>query len=156
MFIDANIFIYHFTGFSSSCHGFLKRCSSGALRGITSLSVLLEVAHRLMIIEAQQKRLIRGPNPAQKLAHSPSIIKRLHLYADWTLAIPRMGIEVEEVPFQDLVSSISVRQRSGLLTLDALIVAMMIRLKISNLATADLGFENVKEIKLFKPDDLEK
>ncbi len=109
-----------------------------------------------MIIEAQQKRLIRGPNPAQKLAHSPFIIKRLHLYADWTLAIPRMGIEVEEVPFQDLVSSISVRQRSGLLTLDALIVAMMIRLKISNLATADLGFENVKEIKLFKPDDLEK
>jgi predicted nucleic acid-binding protein len=154
VFIDANIFVYHFAGASPSCHGFLSRCSGGGLRGVTSLPVLLEVAHRLMVIEAQQKRLVRGGNPGRQLAESPGLVKKLHLYEEWTLAIPRMGIEVEEVSFVDLLASMGVRQKTGLLTLDALIVAVMKRLEISNLASADRGFERAEGIKLFSPGDI--
>lgn len=154
VFIDANIFIYHFTAASASCHQFLTRCSSGELHATTSLPVLLEIAHRLMVVEAQQKRLIRGANPVQKLARSPALVKKLSLYEEWTLAIPRMGIEVEEVTFADLMVSMGMRQKSGLLTLDALVLAVMGRLKIPNLASADQAFSEVEGIKLFSPGDI--
>lgn len=156
VFIDANIFIYHFTATSSSCHQFLSLCASGMLHGITSLPVLLEVAHRLMIIEAQQKQMVRGSNPGQKLARSPALVKRLHLYEEWTLAIPRMGIEVEEATFEDLLLSMRMRQTTGLLTLDALILAVMARLKIPNLASADQGFSEIEGTKLFTPEDIKR
>jgi predicted nucleic acid-binding protein len=154
VFIDANIFIYHFTGTASSCHQFLIRCSSGELHGMTSLPVLLEVAHRLMVIEAQQKRLITGANPSQKLARSPGVVRKLHLYEEWTFAIPRMGIEVEEVTFADFLLSMDIRRKTGLLTLDSLILAVMSRLNISNLASADRAFSQTEKIKLFSPEDI--
>jgi len=153
VFIDANIFIYHFTATSLSCREFLTRCSSGILHGITSLPVLLEVAHRLMVIEAQQKGLVRGPNPGQKLSRSPTLVKKLHLYEEWTLAIPRMGIEVAEVTFSDFLMSMRMRQKTGLLTLDALILAVMNRMKIPNLASADRGFSGIEGVRLFSPHD---
>ena len=154
VFIDANIFIYHFTASSPSCHQFLTRCSSDELHGMTSLPVLLEVAHRLMVIEAVQKRLVRGPNPGQKLARSPDTVKKLHLYGEWTLAIPRLGIEVEEVTIADFQVSMGMRQKTGLLTLDALILAVMTRLKIPNLVSGDQGFSRVESVRLFSPDDI--
>lgn len=151
VFIDANIFIYHFTGASPSCREFLTRCASGTVHGLTSLPVILEVAHRLMIIEAQDKGLVQGPNPWQKLSRSPAVVKKLRLYEEWTLAIPRMGIEVEEVTFTDFLTSLEVRQKTGLLTLDSLILAVMNRLKTPNLASADRAFSRIDGFKLFTP-----
>jgi len=54
IFIDANIFIYHFTQvpLTAACTAFLQRVEAGDLHGITSLVVLAEVAHRRMILEA--------------------------------------------------------------------------------------------------------
>ena len=53
-FIDANIFIYHFTQtpLTASCTAFLQRVEMGDIQGITSVAILAEVAHRLMILEA--------------------------------------------------------------------------------------------------------
>lgn len=124
------------------------------VHGITSLPVLLEVAHRLMIIEAQQDQLVRGSNPREKLARSPEIVRKLHRYEEWTLAIPRMGVEVEEVTSPDFVASLAVRRATGLLTLDALAVAVMRRLRLSHLASADHAFRGVDGISLFEPGDL--
>jgi predicted nucleic acid-binding protein len=67
VFIDANIFIYHFTGVSDECSDFLNRCERGDIFGITSANVLLEVLHRLMMIEAIRKKIVRPPNIVKKL-----------------------------------------------------------------------------------------
>ncbi|MBT9170511.1 MAG: hypothetical protein DDT18_00852 [Actinobacteria bacterium] len=40
VFIDANIFVYHFTGISEECSRFLKRCEAGELRGVTTVNVI--------------------------------------------------------------------------------------------------------------------
>ena len=154
VFIDANIFVYYFTAASASCRRLLGRCAAGAVHGITSLPILLEVAHRLMIIEAQQDQLVRGSNPGQKLARAPEIVKRLRRYEEWTLAIPRMAIEVEEVTQQDFIASLAVRRATGLLTLDALVVAVMRRLRLAHLASADHGFRVVDGLALLEPGDL--
>ena len=55
---------------------------------------------------------------------------------------------------QDFLRSLDVRRTTGLLTLDALIVAVMRRLRLANLASADHGFRAVDGLSLLKPDDL--
>lgn len=154
VFLDANIFVYYSTGTSVSCRVLLDRCATEAVHGLTSLPVLLEVAHRLMIIEAQQKGLVRGRTPAQKLAESPEIVKELDQYEEQVLRLLRMGIEVEEVTVKDFTSSFSWRRRTGLLTLDNLILAVMERRQVRNLASADKGFQQTEGIQLFSPADI--
>ena len=61
IFIDANIFIYHFTGVSEECSEFLTRCESREITGQTSINVILEVLHRLMMVEAVTKNLVSRP-----------------------------------------------------------------------------------------------
>lgn len=46
------------------------------------------------------------------------------------------------------------RQKTGLLTLDALTLTVMTRLKIPNLASADQGFYGIEGTKLFSPEDI--
>lgn len=46
VFVDSNIFIYHFTGVSDECTDFLSRCEQGELIAMTSVNVILEVLHR--------------------------------------------------------------------------------------------------------------
>jgi predicted nucleic acid-binding protein len=54
VFIDANIFIYHFGGCSLECKALLERCARRALLGYTSTPVLAEVLHRRMVAEATE------------------------------------------------------------------------------------------------------
>jgi len=71
VFVDANIFIYHFSGpteYTDSCTQFLQRIEDGELLGLTSMLVVAETLHRLMIIEATSKlqiepRLAKGKEP---------------------------------------------------------------------------------------------
>ena len=49
VFIDANIFIYHFSAasrFNSSCTDFLERVEFGAVHGVTSAAIVQETVHR--------------------------------------------------------------------------------------------------------------
>lgn len=80
VFIDANIFLYHFTGVSQDCKEFLRRCEDKDVVGITSLTVLAEVCHRLMVAEAIKRKLIRPQKPTQQLQEKPEIIKELSEY----------------------------------------------------------------------------
>ena len=69
IFIDANIFIYHFTHtpLTAACTAFLQRVETGDLHGITSSVVLAEVAHRLMILEAIQTLSLPARSAVRKL-----------------------------------------------------------------------------------------
>ena len=51
-FIDANIFIYAFLGHSNQCRDLLGGCATEEVLGITSLDVVNEVMHRMMLAEA--------------------------------------------------------------------------------------------------------
>ena len=67
LFIDSNIFIHHFTGASEECSNLLARCEEGETNGLTSVNVLLEVLHRLMMVEAVNKRLVGPQKPFRSL-----------------------------------------------------------------------------------------
>jgi predicted nucleic acid-binding protein len=58
LFLDANTLVYDFGAhpvFGSPCKALLKRIASGDLTGFISASVLNDVAHRLMTLEAVKR-----------------------------------------------------------------------------------------------------
>jgi predicted nucleic acid-binding protein len=63
IFVDANIFIYHFSGISLECRAFLQRCESRQVEAFPGVHIVLEVMHRLMMLEALQKGLIPVASP---------------------------------------------------------------------------------------------
>jgi predicted nucleic acid-binding protein len=155
IFIDSNIFIYHFTGVSDECSDFLTRCESGELNGATSVNAILEVLHRLMMIEAVNKKLIGPPNIAGKLQKHPEKIKQLHEYYSNTLHIADMGIIIYPVSSDTILQSHPFRAKYGLMVNDSLIAACMRENGIKSLATNDAAFRKVNGLTIFSPEDVD-
>lgn len=68
VFLDANIFIYHFLGKSADCRQLLSRCHQGALKGITASFIVAEVTHRLMTAEAVARQLVTSSQVVKNCA----------------------------------------------------------------------------------------
>lgn len=153
-FIDANIFIYHFAGQSEQCSSFLARVERAELHGFTSQIGLLEVAHRLMMLEAIE---LGGPpksNPAARLARQPQVVKRLSKYYFSVASITRMGVEILSLPSDFMAASQEFRQSHGLLVNDSLVPMHMRQAGLSVLVSADDAFDGVPGIRRFAPTDL--
>lgn len=58
----------------------MRSCQKGLARGVTSVHIVLEVLHRLMMLEAVGKGLVGGNNIAQKLRAHPSC-----MCSNWTI-----------------------------------------------------------------------
>lgn len=154
VFIDANVFIYHFSGVSPACSRFLTRCEAGALDGVTSVQVVLEVLHRLMMLEAVMKGLVFPGGVAAKLKRRPELIRELHGYAAHALRIPEMGVRVLPSNMDDCRRSQRVRDEYGLMTNDSMVLAAMETAGCVNLASADADFDRVSGITVYKPGDV--
>src|SRR5437867_920613 len=74
IFLDSTIFIDHATGASPECRRLLERCEAGDVAGVTSVVVLAEVAHRLMMIEAVAGGLVSGKDVVKKLRAKPAVV----------------------------------------------------------------------------------
>ena len=154
VFIDANIFIYHLVGRSEDCSSFLGRVEQGELRGLTGQMSLLEVAHRLMMLEAVEQGVSIAPNPAARLAHQPALVRRLSKYYFSLLAIPRFGIEVLSLPPDFVTASQEFRQSHGLLVNDSLVPMHMRQAGLSVLASGDDVFDQIPGVRRFSPADV--
>jgi predicted nucleic acid-binding protein len=154
VFVDATVFVYHFTGVSESCREFLHRCESGEIHGRSSTFVVAEVVHRLMMIEAVAKELVSPGNLAKKLRAKPDVVKKLHAYTELADLIPLMGIEIDPLNLSTLSAAARIRSEYGLLTNDSLVVASADAQGIAYLASADADFARVSRIRLFRPQDI--
>ena len=65
VYLDANIFVYDFTGQSAECATLLLRAKAGDIEAVTGAQVITETVHRLMAIEAVERGLITAGNPAR-------------------------------------------------------------------------------------------
>jgi predicted nucleic acid-binding protein len=154
VFIDANIFIYHFTGVSEESTLFLKRCEEGELTGVIGMNILIEVLHRLMMIEAITKGFVKPGDVVKKLKKKPDIVKKLTDYQTNTLSIIDIGIELLPLSEDAIKSSLQFRKKYGLLVNDSLTSAMMDLEGIVNLATMDKDFERIEEFRVYSPQDV--
>lgn len=154
VFVDANVFVYHFVGASPQCSTLLARCETREVRGITSALVLAETTHRLMMIEAAHRRLVTPGHVVHKLARRPGVIKRLSVYEAGIHAISSMGVEVLAVTDATIQLGLRQQRRHGLLTNDSLIVATMAHQGLRLLATADRRLAMIDEFEVAVPTDL--
>lgn len=154
VFIDTNIFIYHFTGMSDECSTFLMRCENGDITGTTSVIVFLELLHRLMISEAVQKGLVKSTNIVKKLGESPDIVKQLSNYYIYAQEIADIGVVAKPVSADMIKASQIFRSRYGLMVNDSINVAVMREEGIKAIATNDYAFTRIESISAYVPSDV--
>jgi predicted nucleic acid-binding protein len=153
--VDTNVLLYAEQGLSPQAKRLLRRVSTGDLLGLLPQTVWQELSHKLMLAEAAMLGKISGPNLAKKLARQPGVVKGLGLYRDKVRSLVGLGLVFEPCTREDFLdTAFSFQEKYGLLTNDAVILAVAVRVKADVLATADAAFQNVTELTIAVPSDI--
>jgi predicted nucleic acid-binding protein len=153
IFLDANILVYHFAPhpvFGQACNELIHRIENQAIRGYTSTAVLSEVAHHVMTFEASA---VFGwtTKVVQRLRQDPSAVQQLVKFHEAIVKVPQLGIRVLTIPESLIESAALLSRQTGLLSNDALIVAMMQAHGLTNLASHDADFDRVPGLTRYAP-----
>jgi predicted nucleic acid-binding protein len=153
IFLDANPLVYHFAPhpkFGSACTQLIKRIDNQELQARTSTHVLSEAAHHLMTLEAST---IFGwtSKVAQRLKQQPIHVQKLTNFRQAIEQVSQLGIKVLTIPPDMIATAAAISQQTGLLSNDALIVAMMQANGLTNLASADNDFDRVPGLTRYGP-----
>lgn len=153
-FIDANILGYasiELPPFTLPCRVFLKRVAAGEIRAFTSANVVADALFRTMVIEVTRRFVPSGTKALTFLRNHPEVINLLVHYPAALEALARFPLELLPVDWNLIKSGTQISVRHGLLTNDAMIVALMRRHGLTHLVTNDDDFDHVPELKVWKP-----
>ncbi len=152
---DTNVLLYAEQGNSAQAQRFIRRCSSGELKGVLPQTVWQELTHKLMLAEALSRGLIAGGNPAARLASRPEAIRDLTLYRGKVRALVDLGFGFEPCNRDDLLkSAFALQEKHGLLTNDAVVLAVTLRLRADALVSNDKAFRELDKPDIYFPSDL--
>lgn len=154
VFIDASIFIYYLNGddaLAQACAAFFKRTKRREVKAVTSVTVAMEVIHRVMVQEAAEKLNMQGGKLISYLKKHPDVVKRLTRHRRVPSIIYRLGVRIEPVTYIHVHSSRTARQNYGLMANDSLIIAFMEKNHIRHLVTNDDDFKRVPNIQVWQP-----
>jgi predicted nucleic acid-binding protein len=154
VFLDANVFVYDFGPnpvFGPSCKALLKRLESGDFLGYISAAVFNDIAYRLMTLEACQLFGWPYTGIGQRLQRHPAEMAKLLKSRQALDEIIRIGVHVLPVNGQDVLLARDLSRLHGLLSGDALILAVMQTHGLTNLASNDADFDRVPGITRFGP-----
>lgn len=154
VFVDSNTFVYHFgphPTLQAPCQQLLERMARGEITGLTSADVLSDAAHRLMTFEAVAKYAWPMTGIAYRLKQHPAELRSLTGFRQSIEEVPRFGVRVLSVELAHVLSAAALSQQHGLLSGDALVVAMMESHGLTHLASHDADFDRVPGITRFGP-----
>jgi len=155
IFVDANIFVYHFckkSKLNPASSNFLERAETRKISGVTSTLVVQEVTHRMMIVEAATVLTdIKAKDLVKYLKAHPDIVKKLVSHQSVPEKIASFNLEIISPDMNTIERSQQMKSKYGLLSNDALSLQIVEHLKINNLASNDSDFERVDFITLYKP-----
>jgi len=153
IFVDANTLVYHFGPhpmFGPACQQFVQRIENGEITGYTSTPVLSEVAHRVMTLEAST--LFGWPSKiVDRLKQNPAAVGKLSKFRQAVEKIPQLNIQVLTVAESLVEIAAGISQQTGLLSNDALIVAVMQARGLTNLASHDADFDRAPGLTRYAP-----
>ena len=154
IFIDANIFLHHAFDLNESSVRFLQRVERGTIKAYTSLLVLEEVFFKLLIQQASNflprvtlqdvKSLLKGEEKKEE------IFLPLFRYQHYIETLKAGGLKIGGLTEEDIPRALHISRQWGLLTADALHLAVMERKRIVHLASADRDFEEIEGITLWR------
>ena len=154
VFLDANVFVYHFAPhpvLQPSCQQLLERCATEEVMGYTSAHVASNVAHRIMTLEAVDR--FGWPTAAigRRLLRHPDDVRRLTRFRQVVDAIPGLGVQVLPITMRLVSAAAAISVEHGLLSNDALVVAVMREHGLVNLASHDADFDRVPGLTRYAP-----
>ncbi len=154
IFIDTNLFLYDITDhpeFGLSTKNFLKNIELGIFQGKTSIIVLNELLHKLVIGEIAEKYRLKLFQVLAFIKQNPAILSSLKSY--------ELVNKIELIPNLEIISTTkeifslakSYMGKYNLMTNDAIIVATCNINGISNIATNDSDFDRVDFLVRWNP-----
>lgn len=153
-FLDANIFVYHFIvhpQFGAAATALLERIENGDLLGITSTSVIADVYHRLMTLEAHDVLAWPMNGMAHRLKRHPGEVQKLAPYRQALDEISMLPLQIVPITGSFLSLAADVSRNHGLLCNDALIVTVLRDRGLQHLASDDADFDLVPGIVRYAP-----
>ena len=154
IFADANIISYALSGikpFAEESLTLLKRASRGEIELFTSSMQAAHVIHRAMIVEAKAEYRLSSKDVISYLKKHPHAVRSLTRYKEIPGEFTRSRIHILDVTYREIHASKHFRDEYGLLTDDSMVLAVMDRHGITELASNDRDFKRVREIHLWTP-----
>lgn len=153
--VDTNVLLYAEQGVSAQAQRFIRRCASAELKAVLPQTVWQELSHKLMLAEGMMRGLTSGGNPAARLATKPEAVRGLTLYRAKVQSLLELGFGFEPCQLGDLTErGFALQQQYGLLTNDAVVLAVALRRKANALVSADKAFREIREPAVYAPTDL--
>ncbi len=159
VFVDTNIFYYHFAGRSIACTTFLRRIAASEITAYVNTEVLSDLLHKMMLAEAFSLNIIRRPQAhllKQRLNADRGIIANLPDHQVLFESLFVMGLKTVRITKEMLINTKRERSVHGLMTNDSLHLGSMVyhSVPIANLATKDSDFAHVPSITIWEPNDV--
>lgn len=153
VFVDANTLVYHFQPhpiLGPPCTALMNRIELKELTGFTSTHVLSEVAHRLMTMEAA---ITFGwlSKIVNRLQQNPGAVQSLSRFRHAVQQVFQLGFQILTTPAVLIDTAAGISQQTGLLSNDALVVAIMQANSLTNLASSDADFDRVPGLNRYAP-----
>lgn len=154
VFLDANTIVYHAgadPNYGAACKQLMERIARHEIEGFTSAHVLSDVAHRLMTLEAIASLGWAVKGIAVRLRQNPAEIQKLSRFRQALDEVAQIGVHVLTIDYSLVYAGTALSQRYGLLSGDALIVAVMQHHHLTNLASLDDDFDRVPTLTRYAP-----
>jgi predicted nucleic acid-binding protein len=129
----------------------MARIDNQGVSGFTSTHILTEVAHRLMMIEAASLPGWKPTKVKQRLLRQPAVLQQLVHFQAAVDSVLHSRLQVLPIAPSLILTATGISQATGLLSNDALIVAVMQANGLTNLASHDTDFDRVPGITRFAP-----
>jgi predicted nucleic acid-binding protein len=153
VFLDANILAYAVVeekDFTAPCQDLLRRVETGRISAWSASFAVADALHKVMLAEARL-RLPDEVNVGRYLQRHPETVRSLVFARAAAAQFAQLPLQLLPLGAHSLVDAMDVSRQHGLLTNDALIVALMERHGLVHLATNDDDFDRVPGITVWKP-----
>ncbi len=139
-FVDANIIYYSLVttpNLTVDCVDFFRRIARGELVASSSSAVIAEATHKVMLADAVQQHSLSRQGLAHRLQKQRRLVSTLSEHKKVVNLFRRINIHVEFVTLDLLERAADISIQHQLLTNDALTVAVMEKLRLTDIATND-------------------
>jgi predicted nucleic acid-binding protein len=146
--------VFHFgpdPAYGPACGQLVQQIQNQQLKGFTSTHVLAEVAHRLMVVEVSTLGGWASGNVKRRLKQQPAAVQQLTQFRTAVETILRSKIHVFTIPPGLFADTVVLSQQHGLLTNDALILAVMQANGPTKIASEDSDFDRVPGLTRYGP-----
>ena len=154
IFIDANTLVYHATAdpnHGPACKQLMERIARREIEGLTSAHALGDVAHRVMTLEAIAQFGWSARGIGNRLRQHPADVQRLKRFRQAVDEVAQIGIQILAIDGPLVSTAAFLSRQYGLLTGDALIIAVMQQHQLTHIASLDTDFDRVPGITRYAP-----